>query len=230
MTSSSCCETIFSRILEMNGSFEMGLSLFVWVGSRVDFFKIGLMLAVLKPSGTEPEVREWLIMESRLGPRVGRTSLRNFGGITSKGQGDRKVILQSTLRHSESKSYFYIFILPCFFSSLSSLISLSLFSRASLSVSPPEDSLLSSQLPRYRFLPSQSLTRLEERWRGASWGGGPRRDPPQPRWNLPDECWPEPFISHTWRLDEVRLCVSAPWCDGGHHHRTGKRSDQDQLG
>uniref|UniRef100_A0A671XC39 MHC class I-like antigen recognition-like domain-containing protein n=1 Tax=Sparus aurata TaxID=8175 RepID=A0A671XC39_SPAAU len=31
-----------------------------------------------------------------------------------------------------------------------------------------EDSLLSSQLPRYRFLPSQSLTRLEERWRGAS--------------------------------------------------------------
>ncbi|KAM8766896.1 class I histocompatibility antigen, F10 alpha chain-like [Acanthopagrus schlegelii] len=33
---------------------------------------------------------------------------------------------------------------------------------------PSVSLLLSSQLPRYRFLPSQSLTRLEERWRGAS--------------------------------------------------------------
>ena len=28
-------------------------------------------------------------MESRLGPSVGRTTLRNSGGITSKGQEDR---------------------------------------------------------------------------------------------------------------------------------------------
>ena len=104
---------------------------------------------------------------------------QDLGGITSQGQDDRyttivslrKVILhllESTFRPSESKSYFYLSLLPCFFFSLSRLISLSFLSRASLSVSPPEDSLLSSQLPRYRFLPSQSLTRLEERWRGAS--------------------------------------------------------------
>ncbi|KAM7373585.1 hypothetical protein PAMP_008426 [Pampus punctatissimus] len=40
--------------------------------------------------------------------------------------------------------------------------------RPSLSVSPPEDSLLSGQLPRYRFLPQQNHDVLEERWRGAS--------------------------------------------------------------
>ena len=50
---------------------------------------MGLMLAILKPSGTEPEVRNRLIIKSRLGPRVGGTSLRNLGGITSKGQEDR---------------------------------------------------------------------------------------------------------------------------------------------
>ena len=47
------------------------------------------MLAILKPSGTEPEVRERLIMERWPGHRVGRTSLRNLGSITSKGQEDR---------------------------------------------------------------------------------------------------------------------------------------------
>ena len=52
---------------------------------------------------------------------------------------------------------------------------------------------------RYRFLPRQSHDVLEERWRGDSWGRGPRRDPPQPRWILPDECWAEPVISRTWK-------------------------------
>ena len=56
------------------------------------------MLAILKPSGTEQEVRERLIMEGRLGPRVGRTSLRNLGGITSKVQEDRCIWDIMTMR------------------------------------------------------------------------------------------------------------------------------------
>uniref|UniRef100_A0A3Q3G5K0 MHC class I-like antigen recognition-like domain-containing protein n=1 Tax=Labrus bergylta TaxID=56723 RepID=A0A3Q3G5K0_9LABR len=70
---------------------------------------------------------------------------------------------------------------------LNSNLSSCLSSRPPHSVSPPEDSLLSGHLPRYRFLPQQSHDVLEERWRGASRGRGQGRDPPQPRRLLPDQ-------------------------------------------
>ena len=102
--------------------------------------------------------------------------------------------------------------------------------RTSLGVSPPEDSLLPSQLLRHGFLPRQSHDVLEERRRGAPRGRGPRGDPPQPRRILPDERRPEAFIGRTRRLEEVRLCVSSPRCGGRHRHQTGQSADQDQLG
>ncbi len=51
----------------------------------------GWTLTILKPSGTQLEVRERLIIERKLEPRVGRTSLRKFGGTTSNGQEDKHI-------------------------------------------------------------------------------------------------------------------------------------------
>lgn len=87
------------------------------------------------------------------------------------------------------------------------------FNSSSLSVFPPEVFLLSNHLPRYRFLSTQSQTVVEERWERAWWGCEQRRDPAQQWWDPPDFCWSGSFISQTWGLEELRLCVSALWCE-----------------
>ena len=82
-------------------------------------------------------------------------------------------------------------------------------SRASLSVSNPED--FSSPLSCHaRFLPRTECCVLEERWRGDSWGvdlGGdlPNHDGSFQMNMLSWTC----YQSQSWRLEEVRLCVSS---------------------
>lgn len=50
--------TDISGTLEMKGKFEMGRRLLKIMGSKSDFFRIGVTMAVLNERGTIPEVRD----------------------------------------------------------------------------------------------------------------------------------------------------------------------------
>ena len=67
--------TVFSRIWEMKGRFEMGHRLLKLLGSEPGFFRIGVTAATLKGEGKVPVVREeWMMAEMR-GRREGRQDL-----------------------------------------------------------------------------------------------------------------------------------------------------------
>ena len=54
--------TVFIRIFETNGRFDIGRKLLKLLGSAPGFFSMGVMAADLKSEGTRPEVREECMM------------------------------------------------------------------------------------------------------------------------------------------------------------------------
>ena len=84
MKAKSCVETTFSKTLDKNGSFEIGLKLLRAEGSRFGFFKRGWTTLCLKECGEVPLFRELLIINKILGPTVLITSLRNLVQIKIK--------------------------------------------------------------------------------------------------------------------------------------------------
>ena len=77
--------TTFSRILEVKDSLEIGRKFFKSVGSKSGPFSSGWTQAVLNCSGTTPEVRELLMMDSSAGLIDSIESLNSFEAITSRG-------------------------------------------------------------------------------------------------------------------------------------------------
>ena len=57
----NCSRTTFSRIFEMNGTFETGRKFFRLLGSRLGFLIRGVIAAVLKAGGTTPSLKEAFI-------------------------------------------------------------------------------------------------------------------------------------------------------------------------
>ena len=90
--------TTFSSTLERKGSWEMGLKLDKIDGSMFFFLRRGFTTACLKAAGTQPEVRQQLMMDSMFGPIVPRTSLRSRGGILSEGQVEGLRCMMTSLR------------------------------------------------------------------------------------------------------------------------------------
>ena len=62
--------TARSRIFESNGRLEMGLKLSRLSGSRPGFFRMGVMDASFSGDGTDPDVREVLMMMVMRGMRI----------------------------------------------------------------------------------------------------------------------------------------------------------------
>ena len=82
----SWLETTFSKILDKNDSFEMGLKLFKTRGSREGFFNNGCTKALFRLEGKTPVEMEQFKMYKMDGPTVSKTSLRNLVGMVSSGQ------------------------------------------------------------------------------------------------------------------------------------------------
>lgn len=73
----------FSRIFARKGRFEIGLKLFRLEGSEPFFFSIGVIIAVLREEGTEPDIREECTILAISGARDGNESLTRFVGSGS---------------------------------------------------------------------------------------------------------------------------------------------------
>lgn len=75
-----------SRTLDVKGRFEMERKLLGMVGSRAGFFNMGVMVASLSEGGTEPVIKEELMMVVMSGESEGRQSLTREEGIGSRAQ------------------------------------------------------------------------------------------------------------------------------------------------
>ena len=73
----SCWKTTFSKILEIKGSFEMGLSFFKSLESREDFFRRGCRVAFLKVEGTTPVASELFTIARIKGQIMAKISLKS---------------------------------------------------------------------------------------------------------------------------------------------------------
>ena len=82
----SCEATARSSIFDMKGRLEMGRKLLGLSGLRPGFLMMGVTAASLRVWGTEPELREVLIMVVMSGEITGRQSLMSVEGMGSKVQ------------------------------------------------------------------------------------------------------------------------------------------------
>lgn len=82
----NCSETTFSKTLDKNGSFEIGLKFFESVGSRFDFLRSGSTMACLKQLGKTPVESDSLNSLLIQGPITSNTFKKSLQGRASDGQ------------------------------------------------------------------------------------------------------------------------------------------------
>lgn len=88
----------FSKILDKNGSLEMGWKLFKSVTSRPGFLIKGETTACLKQDGTQPWVKELFTIESILVSMVSNKSFKTCGGTGSSREEDDFMCLSKSAR------------------------------------------------------------------------------------------------------------------------------------
>lgn len=70
--------------VEKRGRLEMGQRLEMMLGLSPGFLRMGVMVASLRESGTDPEQREELMMAMMSGERTGKQVVASLAGIGSR--------------------------------------------------------------------------------------------------------------------------------------------------